>query len=108
MINGQSIQGFLVSQPEEINPYHEEIDRLYHAPEEEQVLLLLEQVRMDKTTHDRVNQRACNLVQAVRDRRHERGVLDAFMQQYDLSSEEGVVLMCLAEALLRIPDKETA
>ena len=35
-------------------------------------------------------------------------MLDAFMQQYDLSSEEGVVLMCLAEALLRIPDGETA
>ena len=30
------------------------------------------------------------------------------MQEYSLSSEEGVVLMCLAEALLRIPDAETA
>jgi RHH-type proline utilization regulon transcriptional repressor/proline dehydrogenase/delta 1-pyrroline-5-carboxylate dehydrogenase len=30
------------------------------------------------------------------------------MQEYDLSSEEGVVLMCLAEALLRIPDDDTA
>ena len=108
MVNGQDIQEFMVSQSEEINPYREEIDRLYHAPEEEQVHLLLDQVRMDKVTSDRVNQRACDLVQAVRDRRHERGVLDAFMQQYDLSSEEGVVLMCLAEALLRIPDKETA
>lgn len=108
MVNGQDIHGFLISQTEEIDPYHEEMDRLYHAPEEERVHLLLEQVRMDKTTRERVNQRASDLVQAVRDRRHERGVLDAFMQQYDLSSEEGVVLMCLAEALLRIPDKETA
>ena len=30
------------------------------------------------------------------------------MSKYDLSSQEGVVLMCLAEALLRVPDKETA
>ena len=30
------------------------------------------------------------------------------MQEYGLSSEEGVILMCLAEALLRIPDKDTA
>ena len=30
------------------------------------------------------------------------------MQEYSLSSEEGVVLMCLAEALLRIPDADTA
>jgi proline dehydrogenase len=34
--------------------------------------------------------------------------MEAFMREYDLSSEEGVVLMCLAEALLRIPDNETA
>ena len=32
--------------------------------------------------------------------------VDAFMRQYDLSSQEGMVLMCLAEALLRIPDAE--
>ena len=36
-----------------------------------------------------------------------RAAIDAFMQEYSLSSEEGVVLMCLAEALLRIPDSET-
>jgi RHH-type proline utilization regulon transcriptional repressor/proline dehydrogenase/delta 1-pyrroline-5-carboxylate dehydrogenase len=108
MVNGQDIRDFLISQPERINPYREKIDRLYHAPEEQQVHLQLEQVRMDKATRERVDRRASDLVQAVRDRRHERGVLDAFMQQYDLSSEEGVVLMCLAEALLRIPDKETA
>jgi RHH-type proline utilization regulon transcriptional repressor/proline dehydrogenase/delta 1-pyrroline-5-carboxylate dehydrogenase len=47
-------------------------------------------------------------VRRVRERSHEQGALDAFMQEYDLSSEEGVVLMCLAEALLRIPDTETA
>ncbi len=39
-------------------------------------------------------------------RRH--GGVDAFMQEYALSSEEGVALMCLAEALLRVPDTETA
>ena len=36
------------------------------------------------------------------------GGIDAFLQQYDLSSEEGVLLMCIAEALLRIPDADTA
>jgi RHH-type proline utilization regulon transcriptional repressor/proline dehydrogenase/delta 1-pyrroline-5-carboxylate dehydrogenase len=33
---------------------------------------------------------------------------EAFLQRYNLSTREGVVLMCLAEALLRIPDTETA
>ena len=51
---------------------------------------------------------ARRLVQAVRASRHAQGTIDAFMQEYSLSSEEGVVLMCLAEALLRIPDAETA
>ncbi|MCH9764390.1 MAG: hypothetical protein K0U34_00140, partial [Alphaproteobacteria bacterium] len=34
--------------------------------------------------------------------------IDAFMREYGLSTEEGVILLCLAEALLRIPDQETA
>src|SRR5690606_17762469 len=41
-------------------------------------------------------------------RAREQGGLDAFIHEYDLSSREGVALMCLAEALLRIPDPETA
>ena len=35
-------------------------------------------------------------------------MVEAFMREYDLSSEEGVLLMCVAEALLRIPDQGTA
>ena len=48
------------------------------------------------------------LVAAVRRNKAKEGGLDAFLQQYDLSSEEGVLLMCIAEALLRIPDADTA
>ena len=46
------------------------------------------------------------LVKAVRG--HKAAGLDAFLQAYDLGSEEGVALMCLAEALLRVPDAATA
>ena len=56
----------------------------------------------------RVAELARQLVAAVRAGRRQQGGIDAFMQEYSLSSEEGVVLMCLAEALLRIPDAETA
>ena len=52
--------------------------------------------------------KAAEWVGRVRKLRSEQSPLDAFMQQYDLSSEEGVLLMCLAEALLRIPDDDTA
>ncbi|HEY8873980.1 MAG TPA: proline dehydrogenase family protein, partial [Stellaceae bacterium] len=55
----------------------------------------------------RIAATARRLVAAVRRERHGRGGLDAFLQEYALSSPEGVALMCLAEALLRIPDADT-
>ena len=55
----------------------------------------------------RVASTARGLVGAVRAGRPRAG-LDTFLQEYDLSSDEGVLLMCLAEALLRIPDAATA
>ena len=85
-----------------------EIDRHYHADEASLVKRLLASVRLEPAATDRVNQRARSLISAVRAKKAKQGLLDAFMQEYDLSSEEGVVLMCLAEALLRIPDDETA
>ncbi|MGF1455580.1 MAG: bifunctional proline dehydrogenase/L-glutamate gamma-semialdehyde dehydrogenase PutA [Alphaproteobacteria bacterium] len=57
---------------------------------------------------ERIMARARDLVRAIRAGRRQTGGIDAFLQEYALSSEEGVVLMCLAEALLRIPDSETA
>ncbi|MGY1521060.1 bifunctional proline dehydrogenase/L-glutamate gamma-semialdehyde dehydrogenase PutA [Luteimonas sp. A482] len=51
---------------------------------------------------------ATDLVQRVRKRATDQGAIEAFMRQYDLGSEEGVLLMCVAEALLRIPDEDTA
>src|SRR5690606_20587868 len=55
----------------------------------------------------RVMARARTLVEAVRRRGKSQGGIDAFMQEYELSSKEGVVLMCLAEAMLRVPDAYT-
>ena len=86
----------------------EQINHLYHAEEDGLVRKLLESVALDAETSGRVNQTARDFISGVRERKNEQGVLEAFMQEYDLSSEEGVVLMCLAEALLRIPDDETA
>src|SRR5690349_290174 len=51
---------------------------------------------------------AHRLVSAVRAKRTRSSGVDALMHEFSLSSEEGVALMCLAEALLRIPDTETA
>ncbi|MBV8633347.1 MAG: bifunctional proline dehydrogenase/L-glutamate gamma-semialdehyde dehydrogenase PutA, partial [Burkholderiaceae bacterium] len=48
------------------------------------------------------------LVQSVREKRTRASGVDALMHEFSLSSDEGVALMCLAEALLRIPDTQTA
>ncbi len=56
---------------------------------------------------DRIADIARGLVAAVRRERHGKGGIDAFLHEYALSSQEGVALLCLAEALLRIPDAET-
>jgi RHH-type proline utilization regulon transcriptional repressor/proline dehydrogenase/delta 1-pyrroline-5-carboxylate dehydrogenase len=56
----------------------------------------------------RIGDIARNFVHMARANRHKHGGIDAFMHEYGLTSEEGIILMCLAEALLRIPDAETA
>jgi RHH-type proline utilization regulon transcriptional repressor/proline dehydrogenase/delta 1-pyrroline-5-carboxylate dehydrogenase len=49
-----------------------------------------------------------SLVRGARARADERSYLDAFLAEFGLSNPEGIALMCLAEALLRIPDDDTA
>ena len=69
---------------------------------------LMAEARLDAADGGAVRKRAMDLVAHVRANRRHAGGIDAFMQQYDLSSQEGVAIMCLAEALLRIPDSSTA
>jgi RHH-type proline utilization regulon transcriptional repressor/proline dehydrogenase/delta 1-pyrroline-5-carboxylate dehydrogenase len=51
---------------------------------------------------------ARRLVTGARASKAKHSGVDAFMHEYGLATDEGVILMCLAEALLRIPDSETA
>src|SRR5690554_3490680 len=78
----------------------------YLADETSSVKFLLEHARLPATAAAAVQREARTLVETIR-RKKTQG-LDAFLAEYDLSSSEGIVLMCLAEALLRIPDDETA
>ncbi len=84
------------------------INRNYLANEDEVVEALANLARFAPEQSARVTMRARDLVQHVRDADMTRHGLDAFLRKYDLSSQEGVILMCLAEALLRIPDDATA
>ncbi|MCZ0941608.1 MAG: bifunctional proline dehydrogenase/L-glutamate gamma-semialdehyde dehydrogenase, partial [Gammaproteobacteria bacterium] len=53
-------------------------------------------------------ERARALVERCRAAGHRTGTLDAFLLEFGLANDEGVTLLCLAEALLRIPDERTA
>ena len=77
-------------------PEAESIDRLLSADKRS-----AEQIRYSQS-------QASELIEACRANRSRRSLLDAFMDQFGLSTEEGVALMCLAESIVRIPDQETA
>jgi len=68
---------------------------------------ILAAAELPAEARDRIAATARRLVEAVRRERLGKGGLDAFLHEYALSSPEGVALMCLAEALLRIPDADT-
>ena len=69
---------------------------------------LLAQAALPAADRSAAQATAADLVRRVRARARDQGAVEAFMRQYDLGSEEGVLLMCVAEALLRIPDQGTA
>jgi RHH-type transcriptional regulator, proline utilization regulon repressor / proline dehydrogenase / delta 1-pyrroline-5-carboxylate dehydrogenase len=80
----------------------------YLADEQSLVQQLAAAADPGDSSRERIRETAAQLVRAVRHNKTRDSGIDAFLQQYDLSSEEGVLLMCVAEALLRIPDADTA
>ena len=80
--------------------------RAYRPEEDEVVAERLNQARLDPATLGEATATARSLVKGVR--AHKPAGIDAFLHAYDLGSDEGVAMMCLAEALLRIPDAHTA
>ena len=84
------------------------IGELYRADEAACVGTLLADARLVPPMAEAVDGRARRLVEHIRAERRLVGGLDIFLHEYGLGTAEGVVLMCLAEALLRIPDEETA
>jgi RHH-type proline utilization regulon transcriptional repressor/proline dehydrogenase/delta 1-pyrroline-5-carboxylate dehydrogenase len=76
--------------------------------EDRAVTRLLHRLELTGGARHRAVAVAMALVEGARARRDERPFLDAFLQEFGLSNQEGIALMCIAEALLRIPDDATA
>ncbi len=90
------------------SPLRTAITDAYHADETTCVEHLLHEATLSPAQKKQIQATATKLVEIVRQKRVGQSGLDAFLLQYDLSSEEGIALMCMAEALLRIPDAGTA
>ncbi|GHA32288.1 bifunctional protein PutA [Devosia pacifica] len=85
------------------------IEALHRTPETVCMPPLIEEARVDPELSRQIRELSISLASRVR-HRHARsrvGGVDGLMREYDLTSEEGVALMCLAEALLRTPDDGT-
>ena len=80
----------------------------YLADERSTLAALASHVTLDDDAARAVAVQARTWVESVRSERQAHGGIESFLQQYDLSTPEGVLLMCVAEALLRIPDAATA
>ncbi len=84
------------------------ISPLYSVDEKEWLQQLLEQLENDPQEHSAIAEKATTLIKQVRARDDAIHMIDALLLQYSLDTREGILLMCLAEALMRIPDVETA
>ncbi|TNE39302.1 MAG: trifunctional transcriptional regulator/proline dehydrogenase/L-glutamate gamma-semialdehyde dehydrogenase [Sphingomonadales bacterium] len=90
----------------EPSPLRRAITAAYRRPESECLAPLLDQAVLPVETRDAIAQTARALITTLRARKQGSGV-EELVQEFSLSSQEGVALMCLAEALLRIPDTAT-
>lgn len=86
------------------------ITAAYRRPETEAIPMLLEQARLPADLADATHKLAYGIAEKLRNQKSANGragMVQGLLQEFSLSSQEGVALMCLAEALLRIPDKPT-
>ncbi|MBS0925797.1 trifunctional transcriptional regulator/proline dehydrogenase/L-glutamate gamma-semialdehyde dehydrogenase [Providencia sp. JGM181] len=86
------------------------ITSAYRIPETQAVPMLLQQAELPPEQADAAHKLAYSIAEKLRNQKNgvgRSGLVQGLLQEFSLSSQEGVALMCLAEALLRIPDKAT-
>ncbi|MCF6368987.1 trifunctional transcriptional regulator/proline dehydrogenase/L-glutamate gamma-semialdehyde dehydrogenase [Rhizobium halophilum] len=88
------------------NSLRKQITSAYRPPEITCVESLLDAATLPEDIRGKTKETARTLIEALRAKHRGSGV-EGLVHEYSLSSQEGVALMCLAEALLRIPDAAT-
>ena len=89
------------------SPLRQAITQAYRRDETEAVTDMLQRAQMTEAERAAASELARKLVTQVRANRTKANGVDALMHEFSLSSAEGIALMCLAEALLRVPDAAT-
>ncbi len=82
------------------------IDASTYGDEQETLTRLITLAGLNGDARARITANAADLVRTIR-AQSDPGLMEVFLAEYGLSTEEGVALMCLAEALLRVPDADT-
>ena len=81
--------------------------RAMHVADEGEILAsLISSARIDHSQRRQIQDRAVSLIERIRNS-GQPGLMEMFLAEYGLSTNEGIALMCLAEALLRVPDAGT-
>lgn len=96
-----------ISQTPNDNPLRQAVRNAIYMDEAMAVANCADFAQLTDEQNQRIANKGMELVQVVREKQRKSGGVDALMQEYSLSTQEGLVLMCLAEALLRIPDGHT-
>lgn len=108
--NTNIFQGFFQPSSLATSPLRRAITAAWRIGESEAVSGVLQGARVGTEEAARIQQLAARVARKLRQRKARVGrasVVQSLLQEYALSSQEGVALMCLAEALLRIPDAPT-
>ncbi len=86
---------------------HKKLEKLYWD-EDKVVQNILDHLEWPEAEAKIIEENTVDAIQAIRKTRRKSGSLESFFQQYGLNTDEGLALMSLAEALLRVPDNKTA
>src|SRR5262245_26332318 len=84
------------------------MNEAYHLDENLSVEEHLKLINIGRDGRQNIRAKARELIEKVRENRRKYGGVDRFLNEFGLTTKEGIALMCLAEALLRIPDASTA
>ena len=91
-----------------LSALRQQIRHKEHQDEHESVSQLLQSNPLSSEVRESVLKASQQLVTKCRNEKNSSGTLDAFLLEFGLANDEGVALMCLAEALLRVPDDLTS